>query len=191
MKKSTKNIMIDLKSINKEWTLFLDRDGVINHEGKDRYINTWDQFIFYEKVPEAFAVLSEKFKRIIIVTNQRGVGRGITKESDLQVIHENMQAEIVKQNGRIDKIYFCTDVEDDSPRRKPNPGMGLQAMKDFPEIDLSRSLIVGNRLTDMDFGRNLGIHTVYLTTTHPETDLNHPSIDAVFPTLHAFALSLP
>ncbi|MEJ7611752.1 MAG: HAD-IIIA family hydrolase [Ferruginibacter sp.] len=183
--------MLPLNKINQEWTLFLDRDGVINHEARDSYINTWDEFKFYENVPEALAILAEKFSRINMVTNQRGVGKVIMKESDLHDIHHNMLAEILKQKGRVDSIYYCTDINDDSPRRKPNPGMGLQATLDFPEIDLSRSLIVGNRLTDMAFGRNLGIHTVFLTTTHPETDPAHQSIDAVFPTLHAFALALP
>jgi len=181
--------MFSTDQINKEWTLFLDRDGVINHEGADSYINSWQEFVFYEGVKEAFEIFARKFKRIIIVTNQRGVGRGITKESDLRIIHENMELEIIKNNGRIDAVYYCTDIDDESKHRKPSPGMGLQAAKDFPDIDLSKALMVGNRISDMQFGRNLGVYTVYITTTHP---LIGPTadIDACYSSLHDFALSL-
>ena len=182
--------MFSPKQINKEWTLFLDRDGVINHEGVDSYINTWDQFKFYEGVKEAFEIFAGKFKRIIVVTNQRGVGRGITKEHDLRVIHENMELEIVKNNGRVDAVYYCTDVEDSSPRRKPSPGMGIEAAKDFPDIDFSKSVMAGNRISDMEFGRNLGIYTVYIETTHPESAAGNKNIDLSFPSLHAFAKAL-
>lgn len=181
--------MFSTDKINKEWTLFLDRDGVINHEGRDSYINTWQEFVFYEGVKEAFEIFALKFKRIIVVTNQRGVGRGMVKESDLHIIHKNMEIEIVKNNGRVDAVYYCADTEDDSPHRKPSPGMGLQAAKDFPDIDLSRSLMVGNRISDMKFGRNLGVYTVYINTTHPLTGPTE-DIDASYPSLHDFALSL-
>ena len=102
-----------------------------------------------------------------------------------------MELEIIKHNGRVDAVYYCPSLEDDHSHRKPNPGMGLQAAKDFPDIDLTKALMVGNRISDMEFGRNLGIHTVYLTTTHPdEADPSDTRIDAVFPTLSAFAHAL-
>lgn len=182
--------MIPLHEINTEWTLFLDRDGVINHEKQNDYIHTWEEFRFYEAALKAFEIFSRIFKRIIIVTNQKGVGKGVTKEIDLQIIHKNMQAEIEKHNGRIDAIYYCTDIDNDSPNRKPQAGMGLQAAKDFTDIDLTKAIMIGNTLSDMHFGRNLGIKTVFLPTTRPEVDLNDESIDAVYPSLIAFAQSL-
>jgi D-glycero-D-manno-heptose 1,7-bisphosphate phosphatase len=182
--------MIPLHEINTDWTLFLDRDGVINHEKQNDYIHTWDEFTFYDGVLEAFEIFSGIFKRIIIVTNQKGVGKGVTKEVDLQLIHKNMQAEIEKRNGRIDAIYYCTDLDNDSPNRKPQAGMGLQALKDFEDIDLTKAIMIGNTLSDMHFGRNLAVKTVYLPTTRPEVDLNDNSIDAVYPSLIAFAKSL-
>jgi histidinol-phosphate phosphatase family protein len=182
--------MLPLNTIDKSWTLFLDRDGVINHEKDKDYIHTWDEFKFYEGVKKAFEIFSQKFKRIIIVTNQRGVGRGVTKEADLKIIHKNMQLEIVKNNGHVDAVYYCTDLDDNSPNRKPNAGMGLQAVKDFPDIDLTKALMVGNTLSDMNFGRNLGVYTVFLPTTLPDTDLNDPAIDASYPSLYAFAEAL-
>ena len=179
--------MLDLKQIDNNWTLFLDRDGVINYEKHKDYIHTWDEFRFYEGVKEAIAIFAKQFKHIIVVTNQRGVGRALTKPEDLELIHKNMIAELEKARGRIDAIYFCPDLDDSSPNRKPNPGMGLQAAKDFIGIDLSKAIMIGNTLSDMQFGRNLGIKTIFLPTTHPEVDLSDERIDAVYPTLLSFA----
>ena len=177
-------------AINHDWTLFLDRDGVINHEKHLNYINTWDEFVFYEGVKPALRIFAEKFKYIFVVTNQRGVAKGVTRASDLTIIHHNMVEEIKAAGGRIDKIYFCTDMESDSPNRKPNPGMGLQAKKDFKTVDFSKSVMVGNKLSDMEFGRNLGCNTILLLTTNPDTDPADPRIDAVYHSLIDFALTL-
>jgi D-glycero-D-manno-heptose 1,7-bisphosphate phosphatase len=182
--------MINLNKIDNTWTLFLDRDGVINHEKHQDYIHTWDEFIFYEGVKEAIAVFAKRFKYIIVVTNQKGIGKGVTKPEDLQMIHKNMVIEIKKNGGRIDAVYFCPDLEEKSPNRKPNPGMGLQAAQDFPEIDLNKAIMVGNTLSDMQFGRNLGVQTIFLPTTRPEVDLKDERIDAIYDSLIAFANDL-
>ncbi len=182
--------MLDLTKITNDWTLFLDRDGVINHEKHLDYIHTWDEFVFYDGVKEAINIFSKKFKYIFIVTNQKGVGRGMTKLEDLHIIHDNMKAELLLHGGKIDKIYFCTDLDETSPNRKPNPGMGLQAVEDFPGIDLSKAIMVGNTLGDMGFGRNLGIKTVFLPTTRPEVDVKDERIDASYATLFDFAKKL-
>lgn len=178
---------IDLKNIDKTWTLFLDRDGVINHEKQKDYIHTWDEFAFYEGAKEAITVFAKNFRHIIVVTNQKGIGKGVTKQADLLHIHTSMITEIEKAGGRIDAVYFCPDLDDESPNRKPNPGMGLQAVKDFPEIDLTKSIMVGNTLSDMQFGRNLGVQTIFLPTTRPEVDLKDDRIDAVYKSLIALA----
>jgi histidinol phosphatase-like enzyme len=78
----------------------------------------------------------------------------------------------------------------ESPNRKPNPGMGLQAAKDFPDVDLSKAIMVGNTIGDMQFGRNLGVHTIFLTTNRPDVDTSDERIDAVYPSLIAFALDI-
>ena len=182
--------MIDLTKIDNTWTLFLDRDGVINHEKHLDYIHSWDEFVFYDGVKEAIAVFAKTSKHIVVVTNQKGVGKGVTKPEDLQLIHKNMVAEIEAAGGRIDAVYFCPDLEEESPNRKPNPGMGLQAAADFPDIDLSKAIMVGNTISDMKFGRNLGVQTIFLPTTRPEVDLNDERIDAVYNSLSAFATDL-
>lgn len=182
--------MKQLKNIDNTWTLFLDRDGVINHEKHLDYIHTWDEFVFYDGVKQALKLLSPKFKTIVVVTNQKGIGKGLTLLKDLETIHRNMLAEIEMTGGRIDKVYFCSDLEETSPCRKPNPGMAYQAQKDFPSIDFNKSVMVGNTLSDMEFGRNIGAFTVFLPTTRPEVEHTDNRIDAVYPSLLHFAKAL-
>ncbi len=183
--------MLDLKKIDNSWTLFLDRDGVINYEKDKDYIHSWSEFRFYEGAIEAFRIFSKIFKHIIVVTNQKGVGKGLTKLEDLYEIHANMEHTVIDAGGRLDAIYYCSDMDDNSPFRKPNPGMGLQAAERFPGIHLEKSIMVGNTLSDMAFGRNLGVYTVFLPTTRPEVNLEDDRIDAVFNSLISFANALP
>jgi histidinol-phosphate phosphatase family protein len=179
-----------LENIENSWTLFLDRDGVINHEKKLDYILHWNEFKFYDGVKEALQIFNTTFKIIVIVTNQKGVGKGLMTEDDLHTIHKKMIEEIHAGSGRIDKVYYCADLENDSPNRKPNHGMALQAKQDFSTIDFSKSIMVGNKLSDMEFGRNAGMHTVFLATTNPEVEFPHPFIDFRFDNLLAFAQAL-
>lgn len=179
--------MIDLKKIDKNWTLFLDRDGVINHEKLNDYIHTWEEFRFAEGAKEAIAIFAKTFKYIIVITNQRGIGKGVTLARDVERIHKNMASEIEQAGGRIDAVYFCADIDNTSPNRKPNPGMGLQAVKDFPDIDLTKAIMIGNTGSDMQFGRNLGVKTIFLPTTRPADGLNKASVDIVCNSLIDFA----
>jgi len=185
-----KQIPLHLENADASWTLFLDRDGVINYEKENNYILNWDEFEFYPEVTEAIRILSKKFDQIIVISNQRGVGRGLMTEKDLLDIQRRMKLKIEEDGGRIDKIYYCTATEPTHFCRKPNPGMALRAVNDFPSIDLSKAIMVGNKLTDMQFGRNAGTYTVYLRTTHPEQPLPHPDIDLAFDSLIDFAKAL-
>lgn len=181
--------MKDLKNVNSSWTLFIDRDGVVNNEKRLDYIHTWDEFRFYEGVKEAFKIFNKKFGIIIMVTNQRGVAKGLTKLKDLEIIHKKMLDEIEDKEGRIDKIYFCIDME--SENRKPNPGMGLQAIRDFPDIDLSKSVMIGNTLSDMQFGRNLGVAiNIFLPTTNKDVTIDNDDVDLVYTDLISVAKAL-
>ncbi len=183
--------MLDLEKIDSSWTLFLDRDGVLNHDKDNDYIRNWEEFRFYDNTLEALSILAKHFNRIVVVTNQKGVGKGLMSVADLDNIHTNMLSGILAAGGKLDKIYYCADLSDDSVNRKPNPGMAHQAMKDFPEIDMKKSIIVGNRISDMGFGRNAGMHTVFIATTHADTPFPDPLIDLRFDDLLAFAQALP
>ncbi len=179
--------MIDFKGIDKSWTLFLDRDGVINKEILGEYVLHTSQFFFYDDTLLALEILNKNFGTIVIVTNQKGVGRGIMAQNDLDEIHNNMMTEVIITGGRIDKIYFATDIDNNSPYRKPQHGMALHAKEDFPHIDFSRSIMAGNKLSDMQFGRNAGMSTVFIASTNPETEFPNALIDARFSSLYQFA----
>jgi D-glycero-alpha-D-manno-heptose 1-phosphate guanylyltransferase len=178
---------LELSAIDNEWTLFIDRDGVINHEKKDDYIRNRGEFSFYDGVEQAFEQVGQRFGKVVIVSNQRGIGRKLMTEEDLADIHQNMLDLIRKAGGKVDAIYYCTAVEKEHPDRKPNPGMAFRAAAEIPGIDLSKSIMVGNKSSDMLFARNAGIYAVFVATTHPETTFPHPDIDLRFNSLPEFA----
>jgi D-glycero-alpha-D-manno-heptose 1-phosphate guanylyltransferase len=180
----------DLKSIDRNWTLFLDRDGVINEERVGEYVLNWNEFVFSEGTLEALKILANKFDRIILITNQRGIGKGLMTENDLQNIHNEMQKVITESGGRIDKLYYCTEVDSKCFDRKPNPGMALRALNDFETIDFSKSIMVGNKPSDMRFGRSLGMLTIFVTSTNPHQPFPHLDIDLRFASLLEFANSI-
>jgi len=173
--------------LDRSWTLFLDRDGVLNTEILGSYVTKWEEFEFLEGVHAAMQMLSSVFGNIVVVTNQRGVGKGIMTVDTLREIHANMCAEIGHEGGRIDKVYACTATTDEDHNRKPNTGMAQQAREDFPEIDFRRSIMVGNSMSDMEFGRRLNMHTVFLTTKHSPFALPHDMIDEQYASLLEWA----
>ncbi|RXK86232.1 D-glycero-alpha-D-manno-heptose-1,7-bisphosphate 7-phosphatase [Filimonas effusa] len=173
--------------IDKSWTLFLDRDGVINHEKVDDYVRNVGEFRIYEGVLASIPVFNQLFGTVVMVTNQKGIGKGLMTVADLEGIHSHMLAEMARFGGVIDKIYYAPDLDSSSFNRKPNPGMAFQAQADFPTIDFSRSIMVGNKLSDMQFGRNAGMHTVFLATTNPETPYPHLLVDERYGSLKAYA----
>ena len=181
---------LQLEKVDSSWTLFIDRDGVINYEKKEDYIRNIEEFRFYEGVPDAFRKLAAKVGKIIIVSNQRGVGRELMTLADLESIQRHMRSEIEKAGGRIDEMYFCTAVDNKDPRRKPNPGMAFEAMKKWSDISPSRSIMIGNKRSDMQFGRNAGMYTVFVATTNPEVPFPHPDIDMRFNSLPELAKAL-
>ncbi|NSL87421.1 D-glycero-alpha-D-manno-heptose-1,7-bisphosphate 7-phosphatase [Chitinophaga solisilvae] len=170
--------------------LFLDRDGVINDEIRDSYVLRPDMFHFSAGVLEAMPLLAKHFSRIFITTNQRCIGRGLLTTAGLNEIHAQMLDAIRAHGGRIDKIYFCPDIDSSSPCRKPATGMALQAQQDFPEIDFSQAVMVGNTLSDMQFGKNMGMRTIFIPSTRPETPFPHPLIDQRCDDLLQFAQSI-
>ena len=142
--------------------LLLDRDGVINVLRPNDYVKTVDEFVFCDGALEALRRLNPCFRRIVIVTNQRGVGRGLMTETDLAEIHDWMLARIREAGGRIDRIYVCTAVDPADPRRKPNPGMAREVRADFPDVDFARSILVGDSASDLEFAHRAGIPAVCL-----------------------------
>jgi D-glycero-alpha-D-manno-heptose 1-phosphate guanylyltransferase len=181
---------LSLQNIDPSWTLFLDRDGVINEELHMTYVLDWSQFKFSAGVLPAMERLAKRFGKIVVVSNQRGIGKGLMTPNDIATIHENMVREVKAAGGRIDAIYYSTDTNDDSFHRKPNPGMALQAREEFPSINLRQSVMVGNKLSDMQFGRAAGMYTVFVTSTDKAPGPPYPRPDLEVPSLSAFASAL-
>lgn len=186
----TSSVHNNMPVIDKKWTVFLDRDGVINIEKEADYIRNWEEFKFYSGSAEAIASISNRVNRLFIVTNQKGVGKKLMTEGDLETIHLNMTEAVQRAGGHIDKIYYCTDLNDDSFFRKPNPGMGLKAKEEFPETDFSKAIMVGNTMSDMQFGKTLGMFTVFIPSTKPMPQLPHPLVDIVCSDLASLAKAL-
>ncbi len=171
-------------NINKQWTLFLDRDGVINKKIENDYVKHWMDFEFLDDTFEALKKLSNVFGHIVVVTNQQGIGKRLYRTEDLEIIHKNMLYEIEYHGGRIDKVYFSPHLhEEQHPTRKPGTGMALQAQQEFPAIDFKKSIVVGDSMSDMQFGRNAGMFTAYISL-QPKTDA---LIDLNFVSLKQFA----
>ena len=167
-------------NINNNWTLFLDRDGVINKKLDNDYVKHWIEFEFIEGVFEALKKFNTIFGKIVVVTNQQGIGKGLYRTEDLELIHKNMVYEITYLGGRIDKVYFSPYLSaENHPTRKPNTGMAMLAKKDFPEIDFSKSIIAGDSMSDMEFGRNIGMKTIFISDenkTDEKIDFNFSSL---------------
>lgn len=179
-----------IRQIDKSWTIFLDRDGVINIEKEDDYVRHWDEFIFIDGVLDAFPVFARHFGRIVIVTNQKGVGKGLMTEQALSDINKGIHEMVSGAGGRLDRIYYCTAISDSDPCRKPNPGMAHLAQQDFPDIDFNKSLMVGNTMGDMKFGKACGMYTVFIPSEKPMPALPDPLIDEVFLSLYHLAKAL-
>jgi D-glycero-alpha-D-manno-heptose 1-phosphate guanylyltransferase len=150
-----------LPKIDASWTLFLDRDGVINEHRPADYVKNEDEFIFIDGSVEAISALSKIFGKTLVVTNQQGIGKGMMSEYDLEKIHWKMQNRITAAGGKIDRVYYCPHVASiQSNCRKPNIGMALEAQRDFPSIDFSKSIMIGDMDTDMEFGMRAGMFTI-------------------------------
>ena len=145
-------------------TLFLDRDGVINRWLPDDYVKSWSDFTFLPGILESLREWSRKYPRILVVSNQRGVGKGKMTREALDAVHDRMLEEIRKAGGRIDAIYVCTALEEGNPRRKPNPGMFLEACADFPEIRPEASVMVGDSDYDRIFAARCGMAFIRMET---------------------------
>lgn len=149
--------------VDKSWTLFLDRDGVINERIVGGYVKKVEEFIFLDGVLEAIKKLSKIFGRIVVVTNQQGIGKGLMSKEDLKKVHDYMLSEVEKAGGRIDNVYFAPGLAaPDNELRKPNIGMALQVQKDFTEINFSKSVMIGDSPSDMEFGKNAGMKTIFV-----------------------------
>ena len=141
--------------------VFLDRDGVIN-VNRDDYVKSWAEFQFLPGALEALNNLAKSPLKIIIITNQSAVGRSILTLNQLAQIHTQMTQVIKARGGRVDHIFFCPHhPKDGCSCRKPEPGMLYQAAHAF-NLDLSRSFLVGDAMSDIQAGLRAGCSPLFV-----------------------------
>jgi D-glycero-D-manno-heptose 1,7-bisphosphate phosphatase len=144
--------------------IFLDRDGVII-ENRPDYVRSWADVSIYPQALEALAALRDTPYKIIIVTNQSAVGRGLISLETANGINEQLVRAIEERHGRIDATYLCPHAPwEGCVCRKPRPGLLLQAAQEH-NLDLSRSLMIGDALTDLEAGLAAGVSQVVLLRT--------------------------
>jgi histidinol-phosphate phosphatase family protein len=162
-------------NIDSSWTLFLDRDGVINVRLMDDYVKSIKEFVLLPGVDQAIARANQCFGKVVVVTNQQGIGKKMMTERNLIDIHHYCSELLQQANAHIDRYYFAPDLAHETNElRKPNTGMAMQAKEDFPEIDFSKSVMVGDSNSDIEFGKKLGMRTVFI---RHESDKEHPTAD--------------
>ena len=156
--------------------VFLDRDGVINEERKD-YVKTIKEFQIFDDVPKAIKQLKELGFKVIVITNQSAVNRGIITIETLNEIHVKLQ-EILKENDTsIDKFYFCPHRPDENCKcRKPNPEMLIKASQEY-NIDMKNSFMIGDSLTDIQAAHKAGCKGILLGKNQTLLQLVNSMVD--------------
>lgn len=144
-------------------TVFLDRDGVLNEKMPEgQYVRSWSEFHLLSGVPEAIAQLNRAGVLAIVVSNQRGIALGLYRASDVEAIHSQLQTALAAHGAHIDGFLFCPHDRNECDCRKPLPGLFEQAKARFPQIDAATSTMIGDSLSDIEFGRRLGMTTVFI-----------------------------
>lgn len=167
-------------SIDNQWTLFLDRDGVINVLRQGDYVKNLDELVLLPGAIDAIVNLSSIFNRIIVVTNQQGIGKGLMSGDDLKAIHNKLVTEVKNAGGSIDAFYYAPNlVSENSEMRKPKIGMALKAKGDFPEIDFNKSIMIGDSLSDMEFAENSGMNSIFISDEESDKYYSHTSLNSV------------
>lgn len=143
--------------------MFLDRDGVVNRD-RDDYVKCWQEFEFLPGSLEALRLLAERDVRVVIVTNQSPVGRGIISKETLEAIHQRMTTEVEAHGGRIDAVLCCPHApQAGCGCRKPRPGLIVEAMRRFG-VDKESACFVGDSLSDLKAAQAAGIPFVMVLT---------------------------
>jgi D-glycero-D-manno-heptose 1,7-bisphosphate phosphatase len=144
-------------------TVFLDRDGVLNRKlPEGRYVSSPNLFQPLPGVPGAIARLNRAGIRVLVVTNQRGIALGHYTVADVKAVHAAFEKALAAHGAHVDAFYFCPHDKEQCNCRKPLPGLYQHAVKDFPDVSGQSSAMVGDSWSDIEFGRRLGMTTVFV-----------------------------
>ena len=141
--------------------VFFDRDGVANRSPGPGYVNHLDDFHILPGFADCVRAAAAKGIPAVVVTNQRGISRGLTPPAQLEAMHAKLRAELAAEGLELLDVLVCTADDDAHPDRKPNPGM-LRAAAKRHHLDLSRSWMIGDRESDVKTGRNAGVAVTVL-----------------------------
>lgn len=162
--------------------IFFDRDGIVNKRLVDDYVKEPSEFQFIPEFLEFFKYISHSKFLKIVITNQQGVGKKLMSQKDLEDIHKFMQDKLLElTSSNFDDIYYCADLANSgSKRRKPEPGMLLEAIEKW-DIDTSKSWMIGDSKSDILAGQRVNLNTIFVSEENfTEADLNNMEL----PTLH-------
>ena len=149
--------------------VFLDRDGVLNEKLEGDYVKSVDELKIFPEAFEALKLLRDNGYRLILITNQRGIARGLMTHEDLATVHGYLQSELARYGVALDAIYYCPHDYGQCKCRKPEIGLLLEAEKHF-EVDKSSSYMVGDSGSDIEAGRRYGVRTVSINNASARGD---------------------
>jgi D-glycero-D-manno-heptose 1,7-bisphosphate phosphatase len=150
-------------NVDSSWTLFIDRDGVINERNFEGYILNKKDFVFKEGVLESSKSLFSKFKHVVLVTNQQCIGKGLISLDGVREIHDYMESCLIQNGAKIDLVLVAPEIRGaENSTRKPQPHMAILAQEIIKSIDFSKSIMVGDTDSDIQFGKNLEMKTVLI-----------------------------
>ena len=145
------------RPISQQRCVFLDRDGVINRKpAAGEYIRTWEEFRFLPGIADWIQLFNALGMLVVVVTNQRGVAKGLIRGEDLDEIHRKMTAELARAGAHIDDVYCCPHEEGTCECRKPKPGLVLAAQRKWG-IDFQASLLIGDSERDRGLAKACGL----------------------------------
>lgn len=168
--------------------VFLDRDGVINKKAPEGdYVSDWSKFHMLPGAAEAVARLNQTGRKVIVVTNQRGIALGRYSRKTLAEMHTRLREELARCNAHLDAVYVCPHDKNECECRKPKPGLFLEAFKDFPDAKPENSLMIGDSLSDIEAARFLGMRSFFVRgaaeTQKAGAEVAAASANAVFDSL--------
>jgi D-glycero-D-manno-heptose 1,7-bisphosphate phosphatase len=143
--------------------VFLDRDGVINRKlAEGEYVGHWDQFEILPGVETAIAALNRSTRKVIVVTNQRGIALGHCTAADVDSLHRRLQKHLAEHGARVDAFYLCPHDKNECNCRKPKTGLFEDAFRDFPGASASKSIVIGDSLSDIEAARSIGAPSIFI-----------------------------
>ena len=181
-----------MKNLDKR-TLFLDRDGVINVLRVNDYVKNVAELELREDFLKSIPLITSNFGKVVIVTNQQGIAKGICTQEQVDMVHRHLLGILESHGLHIDGIYVCPHLAGSGCKcRKPEPGLAMQAKTDFPDINFTNSVMIGDSSSDMRFGRNCGMETVFIGNITEENCADiHADADHIVNSVYQYLSQLP